>query len=424
MIHDASDMDAPLVRVRGLTNKARVGVAGVVVAVALLALSAPAISRWAAAERAVDIAHLRLGRVTRGDLQRDLAVTGTVVAAFHPRLFSPADGMVSLKARAGEVVARGQVLAEVASPELESRLEQEGATLQSLRSDLARQEIAGRRATMENEQNVELIVVRHDAAVRDLDRAQRLSDEGLLNKADLERARDGVTVATVELRNARRSTDLSKETLEVELHNGRLQIERQESVVKELQRRVELLRIPAPFDGMVATVDVEDRDAVVSNQPLLTVVDLSTYEVQISIPEGYADDVVAGTPAQLLVGGTEHPGAVTAVSPEVRESEVEGTVVFTGPPPEGLKQNQRIGARLILDRRRDVLKVPRGPFLESGGGRRVYVVQDGLARLREVAVGAVSVSEVEIVSGLEEGEEIVLSDVARFEGASTVLVRR
>jgi len=82
-----------------------------------------------------------------------------------------------------------------------------------------------------------------------------------------------------------------------------------------------------------------------------------------------------------------------------------------------------VSARLVLDRRSNVLKVPRGPFVESGGGRVVYVVADGLARRRNVTLGAVSVTEVEIVDGLSEGEQIVLSDIAPFENAATVLLR-
>jgi len=108
----------------------------------------------------------------------------------------------------------------------------------------------------------------------------------------------------------------------------------------------------------------------------------------------------------------------------VRQSEVEGRVAFRGTSPANLKQNQRVSTRVILDSRPNVLKVPRGPFLESGGGRRIYVLSDGLALLREIEVGAVSVSEVEVVSGLTEGEDVILSDVTRFEGASTVLVRQ
>jgi HlyD family secretion protein len=79
---------------------------------------------------------------------------------------------------------------------------------------------------------------------------------------------------------------------------------------------------------------------------------------------------------------------------------------------------------LVFETRPNVLKVPCGPFLEAGGGRQAYVLADGLAILRPIHVGATSVSEVEIVAGLKEGERILLSDTEGLHGARTVLVRR
>ena len=62
-------------------------------------------------------------------------------------------------------------------------------------------------------------------------------------------------------------------------------------------------------------------------------------------------------------------------------------------------------------------------FLESGGGRRAWVVDQGIASIREIQVGATSVGEVEILHGLQPGETIVLSDTTLFGGAKTVLLR-
>jgi len=131
-----------------------------------------------------------------------------------------------------------------------------------------------------------------------------------------------------------------------------------------------------------------------------------------------------GARVEIDYAGRQYPGTLTSVSPEVRESQVEGTVAFAGPAPEGLRQSQRVSARLVLDRRPNVLKVARGPYLESGGGSQVYVLADGLATLRPIRIGAMSVGEVEVLEGLAEGERILLTDVQQFKGARTVLVRQ
>jgi HlyD family secretion protein len=186
---------------------------------------------------------------------------------------------------------------------------------------------------------------------------------------------------------------------------------------------VDQLTITAPFDGLVASVSVQDRDAVAANSPVVTVVNLSAFEIEITLPENYSADVTPATEAQILYEGREYRGHVTAMSPEVKESQVRGTVVFDGAPPAGLRQSQRVSVRMVLETKRNVLKVPRGPFLESGGGRKIYVVENGVALQRDITVGAVSVSEVEIRKGLSEGEKVIVSDTSEFAGAKNVLVR-
>jgi HlyD family secretion protein len=62
-----------------------------------------------------------------------------------------------------------------------------------------------------------------------------------------------------------------------------------------------------------------------------------------------------------------------------------------------------------------VLKVPRGPFLDTGGGRLAYVVSDDIAARRKIRTGGTSVSEVEIVEGLAAGDQIIISNLGEFE---------
>src|SRR5262249_40977251 len=141
-------------------------------------------------------------------------------------------------------------------------------------------------------------------------------------------------------------------------------------------------------------------------------------------PESYAGEIGPQTSAIISCEGADYPGKVTRVSPEVTGSQVRGLVRFDGKSPGGLKQNQRVSVRLLIDRRPGVLKIARGPFLEGGGGRQAYVLDGDLAILTPIEVGAVSIGEVEIVSGLKEGDRIIISDMTRFEKAETILIRR
>jgi len=354
----------------------------------------------------------------------DLSVQGRIVAAFHPTTSSPAVGIVKLEVRAGEVVEEGHVLAIVESPELQSRLKQEGSTLASLESDLDRQRILARQDILADQQRIDLATVELEAAQRAMRRAERSRQEGILNEVEFEEAEDDLRRGSLALDHSKQDALLAEETLEFEVRNGELRVERQREVVADLRRRVEGLSIRAPVAGLVSRLDVNDHDAVTTGQPLVTVVDLSAFEIEILIPESYADEIGPGTPAVVIFAGEPFAGEVKVVSPEVEGSQVRGIVNFTDLAPDGLRQNQRVSTRLILESRTDVLKVPRGPFLEAGGGRQVYRVEGDIARVHPVSVGAVSVGEVEVVSGLEEGDRIIISDTARFEKAKKVFLRQ
>jgi len=423
MIENITVMDKPVAKARGLSRGMWIAVGGGVVALAAVLFAIPTIRRWSRAERSIAAAQVRIGEVTRGELIRDTSADGRVVAALHPTLFTPSAGIVALAIKAGDAVKKGQVLARVESPELKSRLVQERSSLASLQSALERQKIDARQDAIKNAHAIDLLDVRLSAARRLAERAQLAWDEKILNKNDYEKALDDVKIAELELKNAKETAKLAIETADFDIKSRQHALERQGSLSEELQRQVDGLAIAAPFDGAVASLAVQDRDSVAANAPIVTVVNLSQFVVEITLPENYAAEVTPGTAAQILYEGKEYPGHVTAMSPEIRDSQGHGTVAFEGAPPAGLRQSQRVSVRMVFETKGNVLKVPRGPFLESGGGRQIFVVENGVATRREIAVGAVSVSEVEIVKGLSVGEKVILSDTSELAGAKTVLLR-
>jgi HlyD family secretion protein len=112
---------------------------------------------------------------------------------------------------------------------------------------------------------------------------------------------------------------------------------------------------------------------------------------------------------------------VSAISPEVRGGEVTGRVKLAQ-VPVGLRQNQRVSVRILMDRRDGVLKIERGGFYEAGGGATAYVVLDGVAERRPIKTGAVSVREIEILEGLAAGDQVVISDTDEFKDAARVML--
>jgi HlyD family secretion protein len=99
---------------------------------------------------------------------------------------------------------------------------------------------------------------------------------------------------------------------------------------------------------------------------------------------------------------------------------VSGRLRLADEVPQGMRQNQRVSTRIILERRDDVLKVARGPFLDSGGGRLAYVLDGDIAVRRKIRTGSTSVAEVEILEGLAVGDRIVVSNLGELERVERV----
>lgn len=397
---------------------------GGTVAVAVLAMGAvltPQAIRWSQAEMSVSRDRLRLATVQFGDLVRDVSVQGRVVAAVSPTLFASADGTITLLVDSGAEVGTGDELARIESPELDNRLQQEQSTLESQRVDLERERITTRQTQLESQKNIDLAEVALTAARRELRRAESAYETKAIPQIDVEKAGDELHNAELSYEHAQADMALDNERLNFEIRTRELQVERQELFVNDLQRQVDELVLRSPVTGIVGNLQVDQKAAVTRNQPIMTVVDLTAFEIEADVPESYADDLGLEMPAEVRVGNAVLKAKVVAVSAEIVDNQVTTRLRFAE-TPAGLRQNQRLTTRILLEEKHDVLTVERGQFLDSGAGRVAYVVDDGIARRRPIEIGARSLGAVEVLSGLAAGDVIITSSIDTFEGAETVLI--
>jgi HlyD family secretion protein len=398
--------------------------AGIAVAVGgAIILAAPSVKRWANATVSVPFERIRTATVTRGDLVRDVSVQGRVVAAVRPTLYATASGTITLNVEAGEQVVAGQILASVASPELTNQLEQAEASLAQRKLELERQRIDTRQQALEKRKAADLAEIAVVAARREMRRAEEAKARNVIPLIDYEKTEDDLRNADLAFEHAKADADLHDERLSFELRASQFEVDAQELLVEDLRRQVYDLSIKSPVDGIVGDLLVEQKAAVSRDTPVMAVVDLSRFEIDVMIPESYADDLALGMEAEILSGGQKYEGQLVAVSPEVVNNQVAGRVRFVGQGPTGLRQNQRLTTRILLAEYSNVLMVQRGQFLDSGGGRLAYVVNEKrVAERRQIQTGARSLGAVEIVAGLKPGETIVISNLDPFRGADTVLL--
>jgi HlyD family secretion protein len=389
---------------------------------------APSISNWSNSDVSVSAQRLRLATVTQGDFVRDLSVQGRVVAAVSPKLYSPAQGTISFEVDAGDSVVINQVLAVIDSPELTNQLKQEESALQRLQLELDRQKIQSKKQALINQKAVDLSKVSLTAADREKRRADKAFESQSISQIDFEKAQDDLENAKLVYKHSVKDAELNIESLEFEVKTKKLFVERQILLVEELSRKEEELTLRSPVSGLVGNLAVEQKNQVAKNQAILSVVDLSEFVIEVDIPESYADDLAIGMTAEINLNGETYLAKLVTISPEIENNQVTGRVRFASlteggvNQPQGLRQNQRLTTRILMENKQDVLIVQRGQFLETGNGRVAYIVKNDMAERTSIDTGARSLSSVEVLNGLSEGDTIIVSGTDMFNGAQSVLI--
>lgn len=428
-ITDTSAQDTVSVPKKSAKTYALFGLLFLALLISLIMLY-PYFSRWSDSSISISAERIRIGTVKRGDFVRDLSIQGRVVAAISPKLYSPAQGTITFLVDAGDTVLKGQTLATIDSPELSNQLKQEQSSLQRLQFELDRQRIQSKKQVLENQKSSDLAKVALTAADREKRRADQAYQSHSISQIDFEKAQDDLENAKLVYKHAVNDAKLNIESLEFEVQTKQLQVQRQALEVNELSRQEIELTLLSPVNGLVGNLAVEQKNQVSKNQAIMSVVDLTEFELDVDIPESYADDLAIGMLAEVNLDGQTHQAILVTISPEIENNQVKGRVRFAKfdsngnqlSAPSGLRQNQRLTTRILMESKTDVLMVERGQFLQSANGNVAYVVQDGLAYRTAIKTGARSLSVVEVLNGLREGQQIIISGTDQFNGVNTVLI--
>lgn len=372
------------------------------------------------AKSSISRSKVQIAKVHVKALIRDIAASGKIVAANAPKIYSPERGFIDLKVKAGDTVKQGNTLALLQSPELTNELKQQESVLKRLEGEQQRQHLQARRQTLTLNKTLDMAEVELNAAERENRRAQLSIQKHLISQIDLEKAVDDLSRAKLSYKHAQQEVLLAKDTLAFELQAAKSDVTRQQLIVDDLIRKVSNLSIKATVTGIVGNLLVQQKAAVTQSQPLMTLVDLNNFEAELQVPESYANELGLGMEVELKLGNETVMGNLSAISPEVNNREVTARVRFKG-VTNNIRQNQRLTARILLDNREGVMQVKRGAFMQQGG-IIAYKVDGNIAKRIPITIGATSINAVELLSGLKENDEIIISSYSDFKQANTILL--
>ncbi|NQZ13016.1 MAG: HlyD family efflux transporter periplasmic adaptor subunit [Algicola sp.] len=400
-------------------RKHLIAVASVIV---VAGFSMPTLSQWYNGIPSVEQQSVLTAKVFIGELVRDIAVSGKLVAANAPTLYSPEPGKITLLAKPGAQVAKDSIVARVESPELKALISQQSSALEQLKIEAQRGELINSEAQLDLEKTLDGAVVKLTAAKREHQRATLSFKTHLISELDFVQTKDVLQEAQLAHKHAQKRVELAKKRLAFESQTREFSVKRQILILTELERRQHELDIRAPVAGIVGSWLVKQKEQVGDAQALMSVVDLSAYEAELNVPEFNAGDLGLGLQVVITLAGKQLNGQINSISPEVVNNQVKVRVSISAENLTSMRQNQRLNARIEFERKNNVLMVKRGAFLKSAAGKSAFVVNDNIAKRTPIQTGSLSVEYVELTSGVRAGDTLIISDYQDFKNNEQVLL--
>jgi len=378
-------------------------------------LMMPTLSLWYSSTPNISNSSLTIASVTRGELVRDVAVSGKAVAANAPQLYSTEVGKITLLSKPGEAVSQNQIVAKLNSPELEALIKQQESTLEQLSISANRGLLEDKEAQLDLESNMNAAQSSLNVAKRERQRSEISYKKQIISEVDWMKSQDTLTDAARFYQHAKKRVELANERLTFEKKHRQFLVQKQQLILDELNRRHQALDIKAPVAGVVGNWLVAQKNSIAANTAIMTIVDLSEYEAELNVPEFYADDIGLGLTVAMQISGVDVIGEIIAVSPEIKANQVKVRAKLVSQKNIQLRQNQRINARIEFEKKSNVLMVKRGAFIGSLAGKFAFKkIDDYTAKKVAITLGVSSVDFVELTSGVTEGDEIITSDYQDF----------
>ena len=408
-------------------DKARVGYArkkrirrivlGSVAGAAFLAM-AWVVSRIEPAAPSVDPAAVFTDTVERGEMLRQVRGIGTLVPEAVVVIAASDAGRVERRlVQPGQSVAPGTVLLELSSPQVEqeyldaeAQLREAEADLANLRAQLEDQRLTQESVTADVEGQYLQAKAQYEA---DLE----LSKEGLTDQVTLMKSRVSMEQLRKQFELEHAREDARKPSVEAQLTAQGARIAQMEALVALRKEKVDRLRVRAGMNGVLQLMDVEVGQLVAPGDELARVSDPTHLKAELKIPETLVNDVAVGQRAEVDTRNGVIEGVVSRIDPAAIEGTVLVDIRLLGEMPRGARPDLSVDGTIELERLENVLHV----------GRPIHAREEslmGLFKLEEdqthasrvqVQVGKVSVSTIEVRSGLSEGDNVVLSDMSAWD---------
>jgi HlyD family secretion protein len=367
---------------------------------------------------------LRTAVVTAGPIDASISAAGLVVPAFERVLSSPLDARVlRILKRPGAVLAAGDAVLELDVSESAQALARAESDLKIKDNEQLRTRLGYEKSLVDLDGQMEVKTLEIQTRRATLDIHQQLAARGLLSQEELRKTALALRQAEVELAQLQNTRLSAGRTTDVQLEGLALERATLSRDVAERRRLLDLATTKSDRAGVLTWVVADEGVLVRRGDVIARIADLSAFRIDATVSDIHAGTIRTGLPVVIRIDERQFQGSVQEVYPTVENGAIRFMVAIDDAGDAALRPSLRADVQVITARRAETLKVQRGVFADGTGPRQVFVRNGNRAVRTTVELGVASFDEVEILSGLAPGDEVILTDMRDYEHLSEFRIR-
>jgi len=349
--------------------------------------------------------------VDRGLVYIPVDASGVVEPENEVIILSPLASIIEkINKEPGSRVQKGEVMVELDDETTRQEIEQINDQLEVKSNSLEKSRLEGQMTRIDLDYNMEVKKLRIASIKAQLADEEQLLSVGGISSAKIDETKQNLVLAEKDLIMAQKKNTIRLSQLKTEETGLNLQIEIQKKQLADKIAMLERLKIKAPSDGIVLTIAGKKGERVGNDKMLITLSDLTTFKIKGQIEEKYSEFVKTGNPVIVIAEKERLKGTVGNVTPTVAENKIQFNVHLEESNNPHLIPNQTVKLQVLKSMREKVLRIRSGNSFKANSEQTVYVLDSGNVVPRIVIFGIKGVDYQEVISGLEEGEKVIMSD--------------
>jgi len=414
-------MDVP--RTGVVEGKRRRRLIRAVVATAALLLCAFAVSRIRPASPSVERATVWMGKVERGPMVRQVRGSGTLVPEVVRLIPATTAARVDRRVvEPGAEVGPDTVILLLSDPRVEQEAIDAEMQLRRSEAELVNLRVELESTALDQQAGVASAEAQYEQAKMRADADLELAREGLISEIAMKSSAAGARALEVRAEMDRRRLASAGRGTEAQLAAKRAEVDQRRAMYDLRRRTRESLEVRAGLAGVLQEIAVEVGQQVAPGTNLARVADPSRLMARIHVPATQARDLANGLRAEVDTRNGVVAARVTRVDPAVHDGTVTVDLALSGALPKGARPDLNVDGTVEIERLDNVLFVGRPAFGQEGSTVGLFRVEpDGVHATRvQVRLGRASVNTIEVIAGLEPGDEVVLSDTSRWDDVGRI----